>query len=255
MTKLLAIDIGNTQTTVGLFDGGALCDTWRLSTRVARTGDELWIVLSHLLGLDRGESAARYSVSISSVVPELTHVYSDMIKARIHVDPLVITSDTVHSLKNAYVPPEAVGPDRLCGAVAAHKQWGGPLILVDMGTATVFDVISEDGTYLGGLIAPGLLTAAESLHRTAALLPVVDLKFPSSVIGGSTEEAIQAGIVYGALEMIDGVVERIQKQLTKPAHVVATGGFALLLQPRSRTIQRVEPDLVLHGIRYITEEQ
>jgi type III pantothenate kinase len=139
--------------------------------------------------------------------------------------------------------------------VAAYKQWGGPLILVDMGTATVFDVISEDGVYLGGLIAPGLLTAVESLHRTAALLPVVDLKFPSSVIGASTEEAMQAGIVYGALEMIDGVVERIQRQLPKPAHVVATGGFAALLQPQSRTIQRVEPDLVLHGIRYITEEQ
>jgi type III pantothenate kinase len=255
MTKLLAIDIGNTQTTIGLFDGNTLTDTWRLSTRVARTADELWIVLSHLLELDRGGSAAAFSVSISSVVPELTQVYSLMVKARLHTEPFIITSDTVRSLKNAYVPPEAVGADRLCGAVAAYKQWGGPLILVDMGTATVFDVISEDGVYLGGLIAPGLLTAAESLHRTAALLPVVDLKFPQSVIGGSTEAAMQAGIVYGALDMIDGVVERIQKELSKPAQVVATGGFALLLQPQSRTIQRVEPDLVLHGIRYITEEQ
>ena len=255
MKQLLGIDIGNTQTTIGLFEGGRLANTWRLSTRVSRTADELWIVLSHLLGLDNGAIIPPMSVSISSVVPDLTRIYEEMVSSRLKTTSLVITSDSVRSLRVSYAPPEAVGPDRLCGAVAGFRQWGGPLIVVDMGTATVFDVISQDGVYLGGLIAPGLLTAVESLHRAAALLPEVDLKFPENLIGSSTEMAMQSGIVYGALEMIDGIVERIQRQLPQRAHVIATGGFAALLQSQSRTIERIEPDLVLHGIRYITEEQ
>jgi type III pantothenate kinase len=178
-----------------------------------------------------------------------------MVSERLQLEPLVITSDTVRSLQISYDPPHAVGPDRLCGAVAGFKLMGGPLILVDLGTATVFDFVTADGVYQGGLIAPGLLTAVESLHKSAALLPSVELKFPVEIIGTTTEMAIQSGILYGALEMIDGVVERIQRSLLKPAHVIATGGFAHLLQPHSRVIERVEPDLVLHGIRLITEEQ
>ena len=247
---LLAIDIGNTQTTIRLFDGEALKDSWRLSTRVPRTSDELWILVRHLI-----DERLTLRVSISSVVPELTEVYARMIRDRFAVSPLIITAGTVRSLRVAYDPPEAVGADRLCGAVAGFKKLGGPLILVDLGTATVFDVVTAEGTYLGGLIAPGLLTATESLHRAAALLPVVELRFPEHVIGTSTEASIQSGILYGALEMIDGTVERIQRSLPSKAHVIATGGFAGLLKPQSRTIEYVEPDLVLHGIRYITEEQ
>ena len=255
MNRLLAIDIGNTQTTIGMFDGERLADTWRLSTRVARTSDELWIMLSHLLDLDRDTDGITYAISIASVVPEVTQVYVKMAKERLSTSPLVIACDAVRSLRINYTPPAAVGADRLCGAVAGFKKWGGPLIIVDMGTATVFDVISSDGIYQGGLIAPGLLTAAESLHHAAALLPVVTLHFPSEVIGNTTESAMQSGILYGALEMIDGVVERIQRQLSQPAHVIATGGFAALLQSQSRTIEQVESDLVLYGIRYITDEQ
>jgi len=255
LKNLLAIDVGNTQTTIGLFEGKILKETWRLSTRVARTGDELWINLRQLVGPEWIAEHSELAVSIASVVPELTRALVQMVKTRMRTDPLVITADVVKKIRIAYHPPQAVGADRLCGAVAGFNRWKGPLILVDMGTATVFDVVSEDGVYLGGLIAPGLLTAAESLHRAAALLPLVDLKFPSDVIGDSTESSMQSGILYGALEMIDGVVERIQRQISRPAKVVATGGFAVLLQPMSRTITVVEPDLVLHGIRDITEEQ
>lgn len=248
---LLAIDIGNTQTTIGLFDGDCLLETWRLSTRVPRTSDELWVLVERLIaGLP-----APTSVGISSVVPELTRAFARMIETRMRVSPLIISHECVRSLKIAYEPPQAVGADRLCGAVAGFKMTGGPLILVDLGTATVFDVVSADAVYLGGMIAPGLSTAAESLHRSAALLPVVELQFPPHVIGRSTETAIQSGILYGALDMIDGIVERIQKSLLARAHVIATGGFAGLLKPQSRTIERVEPDLILHGIRYVCEEQ
>ena len=250
--NLLAIDIGNTQTTIGLFEHERLVDTWRLSTRVVRTADELWILLRHLI---EDREVALDAVSIASVVPELTHAYARMVKQRLNLNPLVIKADTVRSLQVSYDPPEAVGADRLCGAVAGFKLVGGPLILVDLGTATVFDFVTADGVYRGGLIAPGLLTAVESLHRAAALLPAVDLKFPADIVGTTTEAAIQSGILYGALEMIDGIVERIQRSLSEHAHVIATGGFAQLLQPHSRTIERVEPDLVLHGIRLITEEQ
>ncbi len=248
---LLAIDIGNTQTTIGLFGGDRLLQTWRLSTRAPRTSDELWVLVEHLIA---GLPTPTH-VGISSVVPELTRAFARMIDARMQLTPLIINHESVRSLKIAYDPPQAVGPDRLCGAVAGFKMVGGPLILVDLGTATVFDVISAEGVYLGGLIAPGLSTAAEALHRAAALLPVVELHFPPQVIGTSTETAIQSGILYGALDMIDGVVERIQKILPVRAHVIATGGFAGLLKAESRTIERVEPDLVLHGIRYVCEEQ
>ena len=249
--RLLAIDIGNSQTTVGLFDGDRLLDTWRLSTRVPRTVDELWIVLDHLIVAHPRPTTA----AISSVVPELTRLYTSLIRDRLGVEPLVIGAACVRSLKVDYDPPSAVGADRLCGAVAGFKEVGGPLILVDLGTATVFDVVTADGVYRGGLIAPGLLTAAESLHRAAALLPVVDLQFPPGIVGSSTEAAIQSGILHGALAMIDGIVDRIQSTLATRAHVIATGGLAGLLQKHSRTIERVEPDLVLRGIRYVSEEQ
>lgn len=256
MTKrLLAVDVGNTQTTLGLFEGASLQQRWSMATRVARTGDEIWVFLRQFFAASDVDMTALDGVSISSVVPELTAAYVQMASERLAVRPFVITAERVRRLTISYSPPNSVGADRLCGAVAAFVRFGGPAVVVDLGTATVFDVVSKDGVYLGGLIAPGLVAAAESLHRTAALLPRAELRFPEKVIGQTTETAIQSGILWGAVAMIDGVVERIRAVVGGPIAVVATGGFAELLLARSAAIQHVEPNLVLEGIRIITDDQ
>jgi type III pantothenate kinase len=255
MRRLLAIDIGNTTTAIGLFDDAILIDSWKLATKVVRTTDEVWIVLWQLFqsrGIPHGSVNA---VAISSVVPDLTFVYANLARDRLNLLPLIIGAANTRGIKISYDPPESVGADRLCGAVAGFEKYGGPLIILDMGTATVFDVINERGDYQGGLIAPGLLTAVDSLHHAAAQLPKVVLQFPKSVIGTSTRMSIQAGVLYGALEMVDGIVDRIQSELSTRAKVVATGGFAKLLKPHSRTIDHLEPNLVLEGIRLIYDRQ
>ncbi|MBI5059292.1 type III pantothenate kinase [candidate division KSB1 bacterium] len=252
---LLAVDVGNTHTTVGLFRGTQLVDSWRHATRVPRTGDELWFFVNQCLQVAEIRQDRVVRISISSVVPELSQNYARMVRRRFAIEPFFISAESVKSLRISYQPPSAVGSDRLCGAVAGADKYGTPLIVVDLGTATVFDVIDEGGTYLGGAIAPGVSTAASSLHAAAALLPTVELSFPPSVIGTSTESAIRSGVLFGGIDLIDGMVSRIRDALKAPAAVVGTGGFAALLQPQSRTIQHVEPDLVLHGIRIVTDQQ
>lgn len=253
--RLLAVDVGNTHTTLGLFDGAVLMQRWRMATRVARTGDELWILLRQFHEGSGMDIRSVQAVTISSVVPELMLAYSEMAVTRLGIQPLVICADTVHSLQIHYDPPTSVGADRLCGAVAAFAKFGGPVVVVDFGTATVFDVISAAGVYLGGLIAPGLNTALESLHSRAALLPRVEPVFPPKILGTDTVAAIQSGILNGTVEIVNGLVARIEGELGAQVKVVATGGFASLLKPRCKAIQFVEPDLVLEGIRLITGEQ
>jgi type III pantothenate kinase len=252
---LLAIDVGNTHTAVGVFNGAALSDSWRLSSKMERTSDELWLLIESCLNsasIDR-RKIARFG--ISSVVPGLSEMYCTLARDRLGLTPVVVSADTVPRIKIDYHPVGAVGADRLCSAAAGFRKFGGPLIVIDLGTATVFDVIGKDGTYLGGLIAPGLNTAVDSLHEMTAALPRVELSFPNQVIGKSTIESIQSGVLYGAIEMIDGIVRRIQEALETPAEVVATGGFSGLLKPRSVSIQHIEPDLVLEGIRLVVESQ
>jgi len=253
--RLLAIDVGNSHTTLGLFDGNELVERWRMATRDLRTSDELWITLRQMFAGSSQDVASVSSISIASVVPELTLAYVQMSFKRLNIQALIISDKTVHSLGIQYDPPSSVGADRLCGAVAAFAKFGGPLIVVDLGTATVFDVVSADGVYVGGLIAPGLLTALESLHSRAALLPRVDPVFPDIVIGSDTVSAIQSGILNGTVEMVNGLVARISQELSKSVTVVATGGFASLLKPHCSAMQYLEPDLVLEGIRLITDEQ
>jgi type III pantothenate kinase len=253
--RLLAVDVGNTQTTIGLYDGAAMSERWHMATRVARTSDEVWIFLRQFFDASGMTMDSLDRVSISSVVPELTVAYAQMSRSRLQVEPLVIHAETIRSLRIHYDPPASVGPDRLCGAVAAFKRHGGPLIVVDLGTATVFDAVSADGVYLGGLIAPGLITAIESLHTRAALLPRVEPAFPEQVIGGNTVAAIQSGVFYGAVEMVNGLLTRISRELGGQPVVVGTGGFAAMLQPHCPALTHVDPDLVLDGIRVITDEQ
>jgi type III pantothenate kinase len=252
---LLAVDIGNSHSTVGLFNGSQLLNTWRLSTKTARTEDELWMVLGHTLITSGVQDHHRLSLSIASVVPAVTRIYAAIALSRFSRAALIIDYTHIKSLLVKYDPPTAVGADRLCGAVAALEKFGGPVIIADLGTATVFDAVTAKGDYLGGAIAPGVATAVEALHAAAALLPNVELRFPASVIGATTEAAIQSGILYGALDMIDGIVSRMKHELGGTATVVATGGFAELLKPYSRTIQHVVPNLVLDGIRLISNRQ
>jgi type III pantothenate kinase len=251
---LLAINVGNTRTTLGLFAGAKLLDRWHMATRAVRSSDEIWITLRQFLLAANVEPNERDRIAIASVVPGLTDACVQMARQRFSVEPLVVTVEQVRSLRIDYDPPTAVGADRLCGAVAAFKQFGGPVIIVDLGTATVFDVVTADAVYAGGLIAPGLLTSMESLHSGTALLPRVELKFPERIVGRTTETSIQSGILNGSVEMIDGLVRRIQTELGSACVVAATGGFAELVSSRSQTISHVVPDLVLEGIRLIAEE-
>ena len=244
-SRLLAIDVGNTQITLGLFEGGTLVRQGSIPTQESHTTDGLWG--EGLAGSDR--------VSIASVVPEKTQILADLIEAQHGIHPLIITADVIRSLRIQYDPPSSVGADRLCGAVAAFKKFGGPVVVVDVGTATVFDVISAEAVYLGGLIAPGVRTAIDSLHRKAALLPLVEAVFPPSLIGGDTVSAIQSGVLNGTVEMVNGIIARIEQQAGSRVKVVATGGFAGLLRPHCNRMEFLEPDLVLEGIRLITEEQ
>jgi type III pantothenate kinase len=254
MSRLLAVNVGNTRTTLGLHDGNEWVESWRVATKVARTADELWVIYRQFMSassLGDGLNA----VSISSVVPGLTRAYCQMAEHRLGVRPFVVTAETVRTLQVDYDPPGSVGADRLCGAVAGFAKYGGPLILVDLGTATVFDVITADAHYRGGLIVPGVMTAMESLHEIAALLPRVELRFPEEIIGRNTEASIQSGVLNGTVEMVDGIVRRLRQELNAETRVVATGGFAELIASRSKTIQHVEPNLVLEGIRLITAQQ
>jgi len=252
---LLTIDVGNTHTAVGVFRETSLINSWRLSSKLERTSDELWLLIESCLN---SASINRREISdfgISSVVPALTEMYCALAQDRFGLKAVVVSADTIPKILIDYRPPSAVGADRLCSAVAGFRKYGGPLIVIDLGTATVFDVIGKDGTYLGGLIAPGLNTAVDSLHTMTAALPRVELSFPEQVVGKSTIESIQSGVLYGAIEMIDGVVRRIKETLGGSATVIATGGFSGLLMPRSASIEHIEPNLVLEGIRLVVESQ
>ncbi|MBL7191027.1 type III pantothenate kinase [bacterium] len=248
---LLAIDIGNTHTVMGLFKDDELAANWRASTIPTRTGDEWFtqvMALSRLADFKFNE--IKYT-AISSVVPEVTLAILRMSSERLHIEPFMVESDADYGIKNAYDNPRAVGPDRICNAVAGYTLFGGPLIIVDFGTATTFDVISSDGVYLGGVIAPGLETSSKELHRRAAKLTRVDLHFPDKIIGRNTETSVQAGIMFGALESVDGIVKRIWDELGGRCKVIATGGLAGLIAPKSSVIESVQPFLVLIGLNII----
>ncbi|MBL0060477.1 MAG: type III pantothenate kinase [bacterium] len=249
MSALVGIDVGNTHTTVGWWEGGEWRHEWRLTTKAHRTKDEWTVSLEGVLRRAGFPERDISTLAISSVVPAMT-AYMQFVARELGLTPIVIGADHIKSVQIAYDPPQAVGPDRLCGIAAAISRFGAPIIVVDLGTATVIDVVDIDRVYRGGIIAPGVATAAESLNKATALLPKVELAFPPSVVGKNTVEAIQSGILYGALSMIDGLVSRIQLEIGK-VPVVATGGFADLLQGQSSTITHVDQRLVLEGIRLL----
>src|SRR5450759_131605 len=250
---LLGIDVGNTQTVIGVFRDGRLRDHWRISTERERTADEMALALGGFLAF-RGWSLDQIDgVIVSSVVPEMTRALMHMSRDILHLEPLVVDSRTDHGIPILYEDPKQVGADRLVNAVAAVAKYGTPCIVVDFGTATTWDAIDAEGRYLGGTIAPGLEISADALFVHAARLSRVELVAPDNPIGRNTVESIQSGIINGTAGQVDRVVELFKQELGEDSRVVATGGLAEVVVSKCKTIDITDPLLTLDGLRIIYE--
>lgn len=250
---ILAIDIGNTHSVIGIYNGSKLLGDWRVTSFVTRTEDEFGALVKQFCDDAKISLKKINSIGIASVVPNLTEVCIRMSRKYFKIEPIVVSSDLDLGIKVLYDDPRSVGADRLCNAVAGYAKYKGPIVIVDFGTATTFDVVSKNGEYLGGVITAGVETAAGELHRRAAKLPKIDLKFPEKVIGTNTVNSMQAGIMYGALDSMETMIRRISKELDDYPTVIATGGFSETMKKASKVINKHEPALVLEGVRLIVE--
>ena len=252
---LLTADVGNTEIVLGVFEAAELRHTWRLSTRPERTSDELALQLAGFL--EHRDLDLRTDVTgmcIASVVPDVTSSLREMAAAYLPFEPLIVGPGTKTGVPVLTDNPREVGADRVVNALAAFTRFGGPAIVVDFGTGTNFDVVSPDGEFLGGVIAPGLQISAGALFGRTARLTRVDLQPPRSPVGKSTVEAIQSGLLYGTAGEVDGVVTRIRAELGAPdAVTVATGGLAPVVIPHCTTVDHHEPWLTLEGLRLVFE--
>jgi type III pantothenate kinase len=250
---LLAVDIGNTNITIGVFDGSKMKATWRVATGVHRMPDEYASLILHLFEHEGIATSQVTDAILCSVVPPLTGVFEEMCRHYLKVSPLLVEAGVKTGVRISMDNPREVGADRIVNAVAAHQLYGGAVIVIDLGTATTFDAVSEEGDYLGGAIAPGIAIATEALFARTAVLPRVELTHPKRAIGRNTVAAMQSGIVFGYAGLIEGIVTRIKQELGGKAKVVATGGYAELLARETPAIEEVNPDLTLIGLRLIYE--
>ena len=249
---LLAVEVGNTNTTFGLFSrSGELVSSYRLSTERERMPDEWFAMLAALLASDRHSLGEVDGVIVSSVVPSVTTWLEAMTHSRLGIDPVVVSGDLDVGLGLDVEEPRQLGADRIVDCVATFARYGGPAIIVDLGTATTFDVIGSDGTYLGGAIAAGVGTSLKALATNAAQLFNVELQMPEHVIGRNTADQLRAGLVAGHLAMVEGMIERTRAELGTDATVVITGGLAPLFVGRSPLFDHYDPDLTLNGLRII----
>jgi type III pantothenate kinase len=251
---LLAVDVGNTETVLGVFRDDELAWHWRLATVPERTADELALLFGGFLE-HQGLSFDRHvtGVVISSVVPTATQSLREMVRGYFHFPPVVVEPGVKTGVPVLTDNPKEVGADRIVNALAAFTKYGGPAIVVDFGTATTFDAISEAGEYLGGAIAPGIQISARALYERAARLPRIELAAPRSVVGKNTVESLQSGIVFGYAAMVDGMVERLAKELGTTS-VIATGGLASIVIDECQTVDHHEPWLTLEGLRLVFEK-
>ena len=244
---LLAVDVGNTQTVFGLFDGDRLVDEWHVATEAQRTGDELGVLLRNFLDLGPVDGFC-----LSSSVPRLVREY-EQLAARLDKRLLVVGPGTRTGIAILYDDPREVGPDRIMNAVAARDRYGAPAIVVDFGTSTNFDVVSAAGEFIGGVLAPGIEISMDALFARAARLVKVDYAEPPSVIGKSTAAALRSGLVYGFAGQVDGIVAAIRRELGADAPVIATGGLAELIAPHTSSVSKIDPTLTLEGLRLVWE--
>lgn len=250
---LCVIDIGNTNIVTGLYREQRLLRQWRISTDDHRTDDEYAILLDSFFAGGGFRLADIKAVALSSVVPSVTPAVSDMCRRYLGVTPLVVGPETDTGLKICYENPHEIGADRIVNAVAAYSRYGGPLVVVDFGTATTFDAVTADGSYLGGAIAPGVKISTEALYRQAARLWRVDLVRPKQAIGRNTVSSLQSGIIFGFAGQVDSMVRRIAAELGGSPRVVATGGLAELICGECSTVELVDSILTLEGLRLIHE--
>jgi type III pantothenate kinase len=247
------MDVGNTNITLGIFDGDELLATWRIATDVERLPDEYAVIILSLLHHQSIAADVVDEAIMACVVPDLEPVFAAVIQRCFNITPLHVTTGVRTGLRIVYDSPREVGADRVADAVAAIKLYGPPLIVVDLGTATVFDAISAEGDYLGGAIAPGLGIASEALFRRAAKLYRVELHRPEAAIGRNTVGAIQSGILFGYVGLVEGIVTRMQEELGGSAKVIGTGGWAEIIARETDVIDTVDTQLTLTGLRLIHE--
>ena len=254
---LLAIDVGNTNIVLGVFDGQTLVQSWRLQTLRERTSDELGLLVDGLFAHSRIERAQIRGVILGSVVPPLTGTLRTMVQRYFGVTPVIVEPGVNTSMPILYENPAEVGADRIVNGVAAWEKFGGgggrPLIVVDFGTATTLDAISAKGEYLGGAICPGVTISADALFQRAARLPRIDVRKPAHVVGRTTVGAMESGLFWGYVGMVEGLVRRMSDELGGNAICVATGGLADVIAPETPLIQHVDADLTLHGLRIVWE--
>ncbi len=250
---LLCIDIGNTNITLGLYEGAALGPRWRLSTEHERMPDEFGLQVTGLLSLAGKSPADIHGVALASVVPPLTGRWIETCRIYLKSNPLVIDAGVRTGVKIRYEDPRAVGADRIVDAAAAFRLFGGPACIVDFGTATTFDAISVEGEYLGGAIAPGIGVAAQALFQRTAKLPRVDIAKPPSAIGRNTVHALQSGLLFGYVGLVEGMVGRFRQELGPEMKVIGTGGEVDLIARETKVIEILAPWLTLDGLRMIYE--
>jgi type III pantothenate kinase len=248
---LLVLDVGNTNTVLGVYDGEKLVAHWRVTTSKSQTVDEYGVLFRNLFAMDGLTVDDVSGIVVSSVVPPVDSTLREVCARYFHMQPLLIEPGVKTGMPVQYDNPAEVGADRVVNGVAAFAKYGGPCVVVDFGTATTFDVISAKGEYLGGSIAPGIGISADALFSRTARLPRIDIKNPGKVIGTNTVTSIQSGLFYGYLGLVDGILERIIGELGKNTKVVATGGLASLIGEHSQFINDVDDQLTLVGLRII----
>ena len=250
---LLAIDVGNSKVAIGIFEADSLKASLSMATSIHRMEDDYASLLFSLLpyhGIDSGEIK---EAIMCSVVPPLVHVFQEMCKHYLHVPMLVVGPGVRTGVRVMLDNPREVGPDRIVNAAAAYRLYGGPTIVIDMGTATTFDVISKEGDYLGGAIAPGMEMATEALYTRTARLPRIELTRPENAIGKNTVAAMQSGVIFGYTGLVENLVARLQEELGEKARVIATGGYADVIARETSVIEAVNTDLTLLGLQQIHE--